>query len=347
MIRAPFLIFPLLLTTLPLCAQGKVSFESQIWPILEKRCVECHATPSTGPDGKPKKPKGGVVLDSKDGITTSKKGTLVVAKKPDDSMLYASITLPADHEDRMPPAKKGEPLSKSQTDLIKKWIEEGGELGKWTGKKAEADKADAKPGTDKGKDAGKEKGKKGTPIAQLQAGLQPVPAATLAAFANGPFAVSSLGDDSPLLRVTCAGNSDDVTDKSVEALAPLKAHIAELDLARAHVGDAACAVIATMPRLLTLDLRQTQVGNQGTAKLAACKELRSLNLYGTKVGDYAMAALAELQALENLYVWQTEVSAGAIIRLREAVPGVRVVMANDLPEPMGEGAGNGRRRAGK
>lgn len=150
---------------------GKVDFEKQIWPILEKRCIECHSTAKAGPDGRMKKPKGGVVLDTKDGITSSKKGKLVVAKHPDDSLMYKSTTLPADDEDRMPPAKKGEPLAKEQTDLIKQWITEGGEFGAWTGKAAETtekQKGDApqgKPGekagetpTDKPKDPPKGKG---------------------------------------------------------------------------------------------------------------------------------------------------------------------------------------------
>lgn len=335
-----------------------VDFEKQIWPILEKSCIECHSTAAPGADGRMKKPKGGVVLDHKDGITTSKKGKLLTAKKPDDSMLYTSISLPADDDDRMPPKKKGDPLPKEQQDLIKKWIEEGGSFGAWTGKKAD-DKAKETP---KGKDAeaggDKEKGKekpadkpkekeKEAPHVRLQKGLQPLPAAMLAMFANGPFQVASLGDGSPLLTVGCAGRSDEVDDAALRTLAPIASHVAELELSRSRVTDAACETIAAMPRLLSLDLRQTAVGDAGVAKLAACKELRDVNLFGTKTGDYAMAALGGLKALKNVYVWQTDVSAGAVVRLREQVPGARVVFAAELPEPMAEGAAAGRRRAQK
>ena len=68
-------------------AAAKVDFQKEILPILEKRCVDCHQTAHTGLDGKMKKPKGGVVLDNKEGMFASKKGKLLVAKKPDDSML--------------------------------------------------------------------------------------------------------------------------------------------------------------------------------------------------------------------------------------------------------------------
>ena len=136
-------------------AAAKVDFEKQIWPILEKRCLDCHSAAKAGPDGKMKKPKGGVVLDSKDGITSSKKGKLVIAKKHADSLIFKSTTLPADDEDRMPPAKKGDPLPKEQIDLISKWIDEGANFGTWTGKsKDAADKS--KDGADKARgDKGK------------------------------------------------------------------------------------------------------------------------------------------------------------------------------------------------
>jgi hypothetical protein len=335
-----------------------VDFQKQIWPILEKRCVECHATAHAGPDGKLKKPKGGVVFDSKDGITTSKRGKLVVAKKAASSLMVESISLPADDEDRMPPAKKGDPLTKEQIALITKWIDDGADFGKWTGKAKEKDKETGgdsekgdKPKADKPKDgAGKKDTGKEKRVGQaevllrLQKGVQPLPATTLETFAGGQFTVQSVGDGSPLLSVTCAGRGDEIDDATVLQLEPLREHVTELDLGRSKVGDEACKLLAKMPRLVSLDLRQTQVGNHGVAALAACAELRSLNLFGTKAGDYALAALAGLKQLEDLYVWQTDVSAAAVVRLRESLPGVRVVIAADLPEPMADGAAPARRR---
>jgi uncharacterized membrane protein len=159
----PFLISSLVFAFAPsLAAQADktaVSFANDVWPILEKRCVECHETAHAGPDGKLKKPKGGVTLDSKEGIQASKKGKLVVGKKPDDSLLYTAITLPADHEDRMPPAKKGEPLTKEQAESIKKWIDAGADFGAWTGKKANDKSKDKTKDGDKHKPGDKPKDK--------------------------------------------------------------------------------------------------------------------------------------------------------------------------------------------
>jgi uncharacterized membrane protein len=121
-------------------AASKIDFQKQVLPIFEKKCSECHSSPSTDAGGKAKKPKGGVIVDTKDGILASKKGKFVVAKKPDESKLVDVITQPADSDDRMPPKNKKEALPKDEVETLKKWVEQGAEFGTWTGKK------DAKPG---------------------------------------------------------------------------------------------------------------------------------------------------------------------------------------------------------
>lgn len=333
-----------------LCAQGaKVDFKTQVWPILERRCIECHAAPAVGPDGKTKRPKGGVVLDNRDGFLASKGGKLAVAKDPAASLLLEAIAKPADDEDRMPPPKSGDPLTAAQVATIRTWIAQGADFGSWTGAKA-AEAAGSPPRPAPGP------GKPGTAAAKppsrddlyqtLAKGLAPVPATALQALAKSPFAIQSVGNQSPLLAVHCCGTADLVDDRALAELAPLSQHIAELDLARSQITDASGELLAGMPRLCQLDLRQTQIGTKGVAALTACRELRVLNLFGTKVADYAVAALGSLPQLEQLYLWQTEVSAAAVVRLREARPGLRVVFAADLPEPAAEGGGN-RRRQGK
>lgn len=338
MIQRAVAVVTLLAATV--AAQGKVDFQKQVWPVLQARCVECHAAAHMGADGKLKKPKGGVVLDSKDGMLGS--DGLIVAKDAARSSLYTAISLPADDEDRMPPANKGKPLSAEQQATIKQWLDEGAAFGSWTGKK---DKEPAAAATGAAAGAGKPAAKgKVHPAVALAEGLKPLPAATLAKFADGPFLVHSLGDGSPLLAVGCRGNADTVDDATMALLAPIASHVAELDLARTRVGDEGCKTIATMPRLYDLDLRQSLVGNPGTAALAACKELRSLNLFGTKAGDYGVTALSALKKLEQLYLWQTDASAAAVVRVRDSIPGLRVVLGPEFPEAMEPGAAGARRR---
>jgi uncharacterized membrane protein len=126
-------------------AASKIDFQKQVLPIFEKRCSECHSTPSTDGGGRAKKPKGGVIVDTKEGILASKKGKFIVAKKPDESLLVKVTSEPADSDDRMPPKNKKEPLPKEEVETLKKWVEQGAEFGTWTGKKDDKPKPGDKP----------------------------------------------------------------------------------------------------------------------------------------------------------------------------------------------------------
>ena len=116
MLRLTLLIPLLTLCAAPALAQNKtkkVDFAKQIWPILEKRCVDCHQAPYVDKNGRKRKPKGRVELDSIVGHPEAASAARSCAPaRADKSLLYEVITLPADDEEIMPPAKKkGKPLS--------------------------------------------------------------------------------------------------------------------------------------------------------------------------------------------------------------------------------------------
>jgi len=332
-------------------AKSKILFERHVFPILKRNCIECHQATHTDKNGRRKRPKGRVMLDTLANIKKSKRGKLFVGNKPEDSLILDSITLPADDEDRMPPAKAGPPLSKRDVDLITNWIKQGADFGDWTGEPT-SNRAKPKKSSSKSRKsstrAKKPTARKGAhPRVTLSKGLKPVPAATIASFANSPFQVKSVGDGNPLLSVTCCGKTEDVTDAAIAQLSAIADNIFELDLARSQVGDSGCLEIAKMKRLTKLDLRQSAVSNAGLKHLAACKELRSLNLFDTDTGDYALNALVSLKKLERLYLYETKVTERGIGRLKEAIPGVRVVASMDLPTPMDQAPSNNRRRRKK
>ena len=144
------LIFILMFAALPISAepQTKVDFETQILPILQNRCFSCHSAPKADPSGTITKPKGSVQLDSMKGIEESLYGEVILAGEPEDSLLYQRITLSEGETGIMPPPEAGDPLTKQETDLIRKWIEQGADYGAWTGNQSES-----KPSTTNTKNA--------------------------------------------------------------------------------------------------------------------------------------------------------------------------------------------------
>jgi len=122
---------------LPAMAEEPVSFEKSILPILEAKCIQCHATEHKDENGRVKKPKAGLVMDSAEGLTKGGKNTkekAIVAGKPDESEIYRVTTLPASDDDAMPPEGKADPLTDEEKAVLKRWITEGAKFGDWKGK---------------------------------------------------------------------------------------------------------------------------------------------------------------------------------------------------------------------
>jgi mono/diheme cytochrome c family protein len=98
-----------------------VEFNRDIRPILSDNCFACH-----GPDKNQRQAE--LQLHTEAGAFADRGGyKVLVAGKPADSELYRRITA-ADAGLRMPPAKAGKQLTRRQTELIRKWIEQG---AKW------------------------------------------------------------------------------------------------------------------------------------------------------------------------------------------------------------------------
>ncbi|HTH49969.1 MAG TPA: c-type cytochrome domain-containing protein, partial [Candidatus Limnocylindria bacterium] len=100
---------------LRLAQAEKVDFVKQIQPIFEVNCVGCHHEGHA---------KGDLRMDSKAEFFKSKD---IVPGDAAASKVFTSTALPADHDDLMPPKKKGGPLPQQQIDLIRNWINQGAE----------------------------------------------------------------------------------------------------------------------------------------------------------------------------------------------------------------------------
>ena len=100
-----------------------VDFHSEIMPILQARCNDCHKAPYEE-NGRTKNPKAGLRSDSYEWLMKGNDGgPVIVAGDSDASILFEVITLPPDDDMIMPP--KGDPLTANQVDLFRRWILEG------------------------------------------------------------------------------------------------------------------------------------------------------------------------------------------------------------------------------
>ncbi|HSH92554.1 MAG TPA: DUF1553 domain-containing protein [Roseimicrobium sp.] len=113
----PFLIaaaalFPASVSAAP--ATGGDFFESQVRPLFEKHCTECHGE---------KKQKADLRLDLKShAFKGGENGAVIVAGDSGKSPLFQRV-VSQDSDNRMPP--KGSPLTGEQAGVLKTWIDSG------------------------------------------------------------------------------------------------------------------------------------------------------------------------------------------------------------------------------
>ena len=113
----PFILFFVL--ALPSMAIESISYNRDVRPILSDACFHCH-----GPDQKTR--KGKFRLDVREDAVA--KGAIVPGK-PSDSELVKRI-LTSNEDDLMPPAEAHKTLSKTQKDLLRRWIANGAKYEK-------------------------------------------------------------------------------------------------------------------------------------------------------------------------------------------------------------------------
>ena len=95
-------------------------FNRDVRQILADKCFHCH-----GPDAN--KREADLRLDRDPAAVERPDGpTIIVAGQPDASELYRRITA-TDPDERMPPPDQERQLSPSETDILRRWIEQGGQ----------------------------------------------------------------------------------------------------------------------------------------------------------------------------------------------------------------------------
>ena len=103
-----------------LSGAARVDFVTQVLPILQARCHECHG---------PAKVRGKLRLDARELLFDPAREAQWVVRPgdPDGSELLRRVSLPPDDEDAMP--AKGERLTSEQVALLRAWIAQGAEWG--------------------------------------------------------------------------------------------------------------------------------------------------------------------------------------------------------------------------
>jgi mono/diheme cytochrome c family protein len=275
-----------------------VDFVKDIQPIFQESCLKCHG---------PEKQKGGLRLDSKAAaMKGGKDGEVIVPGQADKSDLYRRISLPAGSDDIMP--NKGDPLTKAQTDLVRDWINQG---GNWPDTASiQVTEAPTPPAN--------------AAIAALTE-IRPPPAeaGAVAKLEAAGVAIRPIAMNVSWREANFHMLGTNITDAT---LAPLKDVITlvELNLAGTRVTDAGLQNLSGLTNLLTLHLEHTKISDAGLAALKPLAHLSYLNLFDTPVTDQGLVYLKDLRGLKRLYLWETKVTEQGVADLLKSLPDLQI-----------------------
>jgi uncharacterized membrane protein len=96
---------------------SKISFSNDVFPIIKRRCLPCHASDSENPSE--------LFMESfPDIMKGGKHGNPVIPKKGDESILVQKIKPSPPFGDQMPLMTKKK-LTDEEVEIFKKWIDQG------------------------------------------------------------------------------------------------------------------------------------------------------------------------------------------------------------------------------
>ena len=299
-------------------ADQPVSYVHHIAPIFAENCIDCHSAPYVK-NGRTIRPKAALQLDTYEMVIKGNlDGTIIEPFKPEVSSLYHVVTLPADDSEIMPP--KGDPLSKEQTDTIKRWILEG------AGKEPAKQVADlnAKPVIKEIE----------TPIVSnfnlkkvdiLGKRLRPIGKAMLEGASKTGALVTPLSTRHSMIRVEFPSGPNLIEDSSLSVLSSIKNNISHINFTSTNITDKAMAFVAKTPNLVYLNLRNTQITDRGIALIAKLEHLEYLNIVSTEITDKSVNVIANLKTLQSVYVYNSGITEKGIQLLQFALPNAKIV----------------------
>jgi len=304
------------LATAPLAA---VDFESQILPIFEKNCAECHHAPREE-RGRMVPPRAGLRFDAAWAILRgSENGPVIKAGDVEGSELYRRISLGGDDSDAMPPRSRRSALQDEEIDLLREWIDAGAEFGEWVGN------LEGKPDDDDPSSAPMVEFTGLQAVYQgLAEGLPAVAETEWAAVEAAGARVTRLSSSYSLYEIDFRLAPEQATADTLALLEPLAAHVVHLDLSGSAVADGDLSILGSLPHLVRLNLSRTAVGDGALGHLGSARELRFLNLHGSKVSDAGLRELRPLKQLEALYLWQSDVTPRGVAQLQEVLPDAKI-----------------------
>lgn len=274
--------------------EGALFYEDVIKPILNNKCISCHG---------PKKSKGELELHTPDAILKGGEGgEIIVDGNPEKSPLYASLVLPKENEDHMPPKDKSQP-TKEEIELVKTWLSVGNPF----------DKSIGELGLSKSLFSAffPQKINNDFPPFEIPAANE----ASIKAVKEFGVHVDPISKNSNYLSISCI-NKPSFADSDFDILLPLGPQIAKLDLGGTRITDAILKKLVQFQNLTILKLDNTEITGKTIELLRELEHLKSINLANSKFEASFLSVFSSFKNLKKVYLFNTNVDGSGVQLLK-------------------------------
>lgn len=286
-------------------------FQDLILPVIEDKCQSCHNQYKT---------KGGLIMTSYAGLQKGgdSEKPLLVANVPSESELYHRITLPEDHDDKMPPPEKT-PMNDDEITLIKWWIQAGADIEMKLGPEPPDSISmlleHFLPKLYQSERLKMRQEKELEALGEELAGLGEEIGLVIELDPEYPgyFAVS--------MQIPPAT----VNNQSIGKLKPFASLFSKLSLPGAEIDDDALFDIGKMSNLRNLYLPKTCVNGEGLIYLKNLMLLEKINLSNSCLTNEGILNLIHLPEVKTVYVWGTDTDTLMLQTLRAHLPEVEIL----------------------
>ncbi|EAZ80167.1 c-type cytochrome domain-containing protein [Algoriphagus machipongonensis] len=261
-------------------------YDQVVQPILNQNCRSCH---------NPRNKKGELDLSTYETLLEGgENGAVLTGNSLENSPVFSRLILPKEDEDHMPPKEKRQPIEE-EIELIKSWVELGGNLDSKLG--------DADITSETLEPFFYHEEKPFYPVDEIE----PASPETLSQLKSEGFFAETVSEESNWLIISCL-NFQGFEDADWKKLKTVQNQIVSLDLTGTKISDAIIDSVKTLPNLTVLKLNQTEISGANLSLLKENTHLKNLFLNKTKVTLEEIKSLEGHPGLEKVFAFDTPAS---------------------------------------
>lgn len=277
-----------------------------IQPLFKSNCIACHNKENY---------KGGLILERyNDLFMEADYNYPITAGNLSNSELFTRVSLPSDHEKRMPP--RGAGLSYTNIQILKHWIENGADSLATFNPEVMNKELITLINRDYGLDFSPKPYYEKVKVDSLDDGI-------MAQLRKSGFRVNYLSETNFLLDVLF--KNDSISKEQIELLNKASNQITVLQLSDCNLTDELLNSMAPMEHLTRIDINKNKLSESVTPFLIKHEHLEAANLSETSITNESLQNILSSNGSLRVYVRNTKITPEKVESLAQNYPKAEII----------------------